>query len=95
MRQDNKFSHLSLQSAQSIKPILDAITKGLARGEMKFSDEDDEIVLNPEGLLRLKISASRSENVQKVNLKISWYVEEPKLGKKKLLSVASKGTAKK
>lgn len=88
MRKDKKmFSHLSLQNAKSIDPILAAISKGLAKGELKFSDEDDEVILSPEGLLRLKVSASKSESVHKLNIKISWHVSEPDLDKKKPLLV--------
>lgn len=91
MRQDKKiFSHLSMQDAKSIEPILTAISKGLAKGELKFSDEDDEIILNPEGLLKLKVSASKSESIHKLNLKVSWYVEDVELDKKKPLKVSSK-----
>lgn len=79
-----------MQSAESIKPIIESITKGLVKGEMKFSDEDDEIILNPEGLLRLNVSASKSDNVQKISIKISWYIEEEKSGKKKLMNVSSR-----
>jgi amphi-Trp domain-containing protein len=90
MRKDKKmFSHLSLQNAKSIDPILAAISKGLAKGELKFSDDDDDVILSPEGLLRLKVSASKSESVHKVNIKISWHVSEPDLDKKKPLSVTS------
>jgi len=95
MRNDKKtFSHLSLQDAKSIKPILDAISKGLTKGEMVFKNEDDEIVLNPDGLLRLKISASKTDNRHKVNVKISWEVAEEEPNKNNSLSVSSRNTDK-
>ncbi|MFK5891726.1 MAG: amphi-Trp domain-containing protein [Pseudomonadota bacterium] len=90
MRQDKKmFTHVSLQNPKSIEPILTAISKGLAKGELKFSDEDDEIILNPEGLIRFKVSASKSENIHKINLKISWHVTEAELDNKKILAISS------
>lgn len=96
MRQDKKiFSHLSMQNAKSIEPILTAISKALAKGELKFSDEDDEITLNPEGLLKFKVSASKSDSIHKLNLKVSWYVADTDLDKKKLLSVSARKLKKK
>jgi len=96
MSNDKKsFTHLSLQDAKSIKPILDAISKGLNKGEMVFKNEQDEIVLNPDGLLRLKISASKADNRHKVNVKISWEVAEDKPDKKNSLSINSSGNREK
>jgi len=95
MRNDKKrFSHLSLQDAQSIKPILDAISKGLSKGEMVFKDENDEIVLSPDGLLRLKVSASKSESRHTVNVKISWEVAQEEPDKKNNLSISSNNSKK-
>jgi len=96
MRQNKKtFSHLSLQDAQSIQPILKSIVKGLANGEMIFSDEEGEIVLKPEGLLRFKITASESETKHQLNIKISWNIDDPKLDDKSILSVSSGSSRKK
>ncbi len=96
MRQNKKsFSHLSLQDAKSIQPILKAIEKGIANGKMTFSDEDDEIILKPEGLLRLKVSASESETRHQLNIKISWNIDDPKLDDKSILSISSGNPRKK
>ncbi len=96
MRQNKKtFSHISLQDAQSIQPILKAIEKGIAKGKMTFSDEEDEIILAPEGLLRFKLSASESETKHQLNIKISWNIDDPKLDDKSILSVTSGCSGKK
>ncbi len=90
MYDDKKtFSHLSLQDPQSIKNILDAVSKGLTKGEMVFKDEDNEIVLTPDGLLRLKVSASKTEHHHKLNIKISWEVTDDSPQQKNSLSVSS------
>ena len=96
MRQNKKtFSHLSLQDAKSIQPILKSIEKGIINGEMTFSDEDDEIILKPEGLLRFKITASESETKHQSNIKISWNIDDPKLDDKSILSIYSGNSRKK
>ena len=46
----SNFRHDSLQDSQSIQGILKSISNGLAKGKISFSDEDDTIVMRPEGL---------------------------------------------
>jgi len=73
MKQNKQsFQHESLQDSKSIEKILSAITSGLAKGKLKFSDEEDEIVFQPEGLMKLKISAAQDDNQQRFNIKVSW-----------------------
>ena len=96
MRQNKKtFSHLSLQDAKSIQPILKSIEKGIANGKITFSDEDGEIILKPEGLLRFKVSASESETKHQLKIKISWNIDDPKFDDKSILSVFSGRSRKK
>lgn len=91
MSQDkNNFRHESLQDAKTIREILQSITKGLASGKLTFTDEDGEITLQPEGLLQLKLTASREDNRHKLNLRISWQVKDEKKNQKKHLSVSGK-----
>jgi len=77
MRQSkNTFRHESLQDAQTIQDILKSLTKGIAKGRLSFSDEDGEIVMKPEGLLNLKVTASQDEGRHRVNIRITWQEEE-------------------
>ncbi|SMF39780.1 amphi-Trp domain-containing protein [Alteromonadaceae bacterium Bs31] len=80
----NLFTHESLQDAQSIQDILKAVTKGLAKGKLNFSDEDGEVVLKPEGLLNLKVTARRENANNRLDLRISWRDEEKLIEKKNL-----------
>jgi amphi-Trp domain-containing protein len=61
------FRHESLQDSNTISDILQSITKAIEKGKVVFSDEDDRIVMHPEGLLQLKVTASQEENRQKIN----------------------------
>jgi amphi-Trp domain-containing protein len=81
------FRHQSLQDGQSIQDILRAINSGISRGKITFSDEDGKIVLRPEGLLDLKLTATREDNRNRVTIRISWQVEDDGVKKKKSLSV--------
>ena len=81
------FRHQSLQDAKSIEGILKSITSGIARGKITFSDEDEKIVMCPEGLLDLKVTATQEDNRNRFNIRISWQLEDDSDKKKKSLSV--------
>ena len=81
------FRHQSLQDAKSIEEILKSITSGIARGKITFSDEDEKIVMRPEGLLDLKVTATQEDNRNRFNIRISWQLEDDGDKKKKSLSV--------
>jgi len=81
------FRHQSLQDTKSIEDILKAVTSGIARGKITFSDEDEKIVMRPEGLLDLKVTATQEDNRNRFNIRISWQLEENREKKKKSLSV--------
>ena len=86
----SSFRHDSLQDAKSMRGILKSITSGLAEGRLTFSDEDDEIVMEPQGLLNLKLTATQEEGRHRINIRISWQVEDETVKKKKALSVSGK-----
>ena len=81
------FRHQSLQDEKTIQDILKSIASGLARGKITFSDEDEKIVMRPEGLLDLKVTAAQEENRNRFNIRISWQVDDSREKKKKSLSV--------
>lgn len=84
---EKSFRHESLQNRKSIKNLLKSISKGLGEGRLCFTDEDGEIVMQPEGLLNLKLTASVEENRNRINLRITWQKEEPRTKKDKSLTV--------
>ncbi len=85
MKQVKKsFRHESLQDTKTLQTILNAVTKGLAKGKLTFSDEEGEIIFQPEGLMRLKLSASQDGYRQSFNLKVSWELDEDKQKNKTL-----------
>jgi len=83
------FRHESLQDSKTIKDILKSLTDGLASGKLSFSDADDSIELRPKGLMNLKITASQEDNLNKVNIRITWQ-SEVKDKENKSLKVKSK-----
>lgn len=90
MKQKNKqFRHESLQDAESVQQILAAINEGLAKGKLRFSDEDGELLLQPKGLLDLRLTAEQEEGRQRINLRVSWQLQDKKANRKKALNVSS------
>jgi amphi-Trp domain-containing protein len=89
-RKKNSFRHESLQNRDSIQAILNALTEGIAKGKVTFSDDDDNISMTPEGLLNLKLTVSQEENRNRINLRITWEDREKKALKKSKLSVRAK-----
>lgn len=81
------FRHQSLQDEKSIQDILKSITNGIARGKITFSDEDEKIVMRPEGLLDLKVTASQEDNRNRFSIRVSWQTDDSREKKKKSLSV--------
>ena len=88
MRSGKKsFRHQSLQDEKSIQDILQSIANGIAKGKITFSDEDEKIVMRPEGLLDFKVTATQEENRNRFNIRVSWQVEDDVEKKRKSLSV--------
>ena len=84
-QQKKDFRHESLQDADTIQGLLKALTRGLAKGKLTFSDEDGEIVMQPRGLLALKLTASKEDSRNRVNVRITWQdAEKATKGKKSL-----------
>lgn len=75
---DARFIHESLQDAKTIKTLLNALSKGFAKGEMTLSDEDDELVLRTADLINVRIKAVRENGQCSVNLRVAW--AEPESG---------------
>ncbi|WP_193141392.1 MULTISPECIES: amphi-Trp domain-containing protein [unclassified Meridianimarinicoccus] len=69
---DGKFRHESLQDRKSIKALLEAITKGIGKGELTLSEGDDSLTLPLDQLMTLRVKADRSDGTCRVDLRISW-----------------------
>jgi amphi-Trp domain-containing protein len=89
-RRKISFRHESLQDTKSIRGILKNLTSGIGKGKLTFSDEDDSILMEPEGLLHLKLTASQEDNRQRINIRITWQSEDEAEIGKKTLKVSSK-----
>ncbi|WP_068118319.1 amphi-Trp domain-containing protein [Tropicimonas marinistellae] len=71
-KEDGKFRHESLQSRKTVKSFLEAVTKGIGKGELTLSDDDGTFTLEPDGLLSLRIRADRTDGNCRLDLRITW-----------------------
>ncbi|SIQ48818.1 amphi-Trp domain-containing protein [Marinobacterium stanieri] len=72
MAAKNEFVYESYQDGKTIQTLLKSIARGLGKGKLEFSDGDTDLVLTPEGLLHLKVSASEDETRNQLNIRIRW-----------------------
>ena len=69
---DGKFRHESLQDQKTVKALLEALTKGIRKGELTLSDGDDELTLPLDKLMTLRIKANRAGGKCEVDLRLTW-----------------------
>ena len=86
-KRKKRFRYQSLQDSKSIQAVLKSITAGIAKGKVTFSDEDEKIVMKPEGMLDLKVTATQEEGRNRFNIRVSWQVDDGRVKRKKSLSV--------
>ena len=83
----NSFRHESLQDRRSIQDILAALSEGLAAGCIELGDEEGDMVLEPEGLLNLKLTATQEDAQNRINLRITWQSKSRQPKKKSTLKI--------
>jgi len=71
-RKSSHFRHESLQDSKAIVRYLDALSEGFEKGTLQFRDQEGEIVLEPSGMIRFEVTASRKSGRYSVALKLSW-----------------------
>ena len=72
MERKGRFRHQSLQDKKSIQKMLDAVKRGIAKGELEFGDDTGEIVLEPNGLMTLRVTATVEDDQSRLDLRITW-----------------------
>ncbi|MBY8974510.1 amphi-Trp domain-containing protein [Rhodobacteraceae bacterium NNCM2] len=85
---DGKFRHESLQNRKTIKALLEAVTKGIAKGELTLNDDGNELTLVPDGLLTLRIKADKADGNCRLDLRLSWSEESATPQNKKAPKIA-------
>ena len=81
------FRHESIQDNDSITSILEAITAGIEKKEITFSNDEESIIMHPKGMLNLKVNASQDGNDNRISIRIKWQTEPDKKQKKAALMI--------
>jgi len=67
------FRHEALLEPGRIRELLAALCEGLEAGSLHFADGEDEIALEPDGLIQLRLSASHEQDGRnRVTLRLNW-----------------------
>ncbi|WP_269585769.1 amphi-Trp domain-containing protein [Roseibium sp. Sym1] len=72
MERKGRFRHQSLQDRKSIQKLLDAVKRGIAKGELEFGDDTGEITLEPRGLITLRVTATQEDDQSRLDLRLTW-----------------------
>ncbi|WP_417830664.1 amphi-Trp domain-containing protein [Terasakiella sp.] len=72
MKDDQRFKHESLQDSKTIATLLNALTNAISDGKIVMEDSNASLTMEPKGLLHFKLSASKEDDQNRLNIKISW-----------------------
>lgn len=73
MKSKTEFKHESLLTIDDLRALLEAISNGLHKGKLEFSDENEGMIkIEPNGLLTVKVEASEEEQKQQFEVKVRW-----------------------
>lgn len=72
MERKGRFRHQSLQDRKSIQKLLDAVKRGISKGELQFGDDTGDITLEPNGLMNLRVTAANEDGQSRLDLRITW-----------------------
>jgi len=73
MKQNASFRHESLQDRETIQNLLEALTEGIGKGKITLEDADGTLVLQPSGLLRLKITGTADDDRNRLDIRLTWH----------------------
>ncbi|WP_421847579.1 amphi-Trp domain-containing protein [Marinomonas sp.] len=82
MKSKTEFKYEALLDAEDIQDVLKALSKGLSKGKLEFSEEKEgSLTLDPKGLMRLKVRAYEDEDSQQFEVKVRWEKRPKRLNK--------------
>jgi amphi-Trp domain-containing protein len=74
------FRHESLQDSRAVARYLQALAEGFEKGQLQFSDQDGEIVLEPHGMMRFGVTADQKSGRHALTVRFTWKQEKAKGG---------------
>jgi len=71
-KERKEFDYATLVDRNSIVNYLETLTEGFKSGTLTLKSPDSDIVLDPDGLLKLELQAKNKGGRSKISLKVSW-----------------------
>ena len=71
-KQSKEFEYSTLVDRNSIVTYLETIAEGFKNGTLTLKSPEADILLDPDGLLKLEMSAKNKSGRSKIVLKVSW-----------------------
>ncbi len=75
-REEQSFKYESLQDKDSVVQYLRDILSGFENGHLELGNKRDRFFIEPEGLIKLDVKASRKQSKTKLTLQLSWNHED-------------------
>lgn len=72
MVKKKEFDHESLQDRDSLAQYLQIVTQGFQDGRLSVSSRDEDIALEPRGLIRFELRASQRSDRGRLTLRFTW-----------------------
>ncbi len=72
MAPKNEFKHESIQDTESIVSYLQALCEGFQNKRLVLSSDEEQIVLEPQGLLKLAVRVKRKSGQNKFSFSLDW-----------------------
>ena len=69
---DREFRHQSLQDRETIVNYLMALVEGFKQGKLRVGSGEEELMLEPGGLLDLELHARRKGRQTRLSIRINW-----------------------
>jgi amphi-Trp domain-containing protein len=66
------FRHESVQDRESVLAYLEAVAEGVRQGRLVLRSDVDELVVEPAGLLNLRVSVRRLDMHTRLAVTLSW-----------------------
>ena len=85
---EQKFDYENEEELAMIRGHIDAILEGLENNRLVFKTSKEDIILHPEGLLKIKIKAEKKGKECKLIVRLAWK-ERYKQGDDGIISISS------
>jgi len=72
MGERKRFTYESVEDVESVIKYLQVLRQGFLDGNMTFAHRDQDIVLQPQGLLDFALEASSKGKAHSLKLKVRW-----------------------